>query len=152
MPHTHLPLNILLAEDDTDDRFFFNKALEEIPLSTNLTTVNDGEELMKYLSENLQNLPHILFLDLSMPGKTGFECLHEIKDNEKLKDIIVVMFSTSFPSNRNYELGLIETLKGIGAQDYIRKPADFALLKETIHNILIKEIEINSQNKLKGIL
>ena len=152
MDHSPPPLNILLADDDTDDRYFFSKALKEIPLSTHLTTVHDGEELMNYLAENSKSLPNILFLDLSMPRKTGFECLYEIKDNEKLKDIPVVMFSTSFLTNNNYEQGMIETLKGIGAQDYIRKPGEFALLKEAIHNILTKEIEKNLLNKRKGTL
>lgn len=152
MDHTPPPLNILLADDDTDDRFFFTKALKEIPLSTQLTTVHDGEELMNYLGDNSKNLPNILFLDLSMPRKTGFECLHEIKDNEKLKDIPVVMFSTSFPSNNTYEQGMIETLKDIGAQDYIRKPGNFALLKETIHSILEKELEKHLLNRQKGTL
>lgn len=138
------PFNILLADDDIDDRFFFSKALKEIPLLTHLTVVHDGEELMNYLEKNLNNIPDILFLDLSMPRKTGFECLYEIKDNEKLKDIPVVMFSTSFPSDNTYEQGMIETLKKIGAQDYIRKPGDFTLLKELIHNIITQEIEKKS--------
>ena len=138
------PFNILLADDDIDDRFFFSKALKEIPLLTNLTVVHDGEELMNYLEKNTENLPDILFLDLSMPRKTGFECLYEIKDNEKLKDMPVVMFSTSFPSDNTYEQGMIETLKKIGAQDYIRKPGDFTLLKELIHNIITQEIEKKS--------
>lgn len=138
------PFNILLADDDIDDRFFFSKALKEIPLLTNLTVVHDGEELMNYLEKNTENLPDILFLDLSMPRKTGFECLYEIKDNENLKDMPVVMFSTSFPSDNTYEQGMIETLKKIGAQDYIRKPGDFTLLKELIHNIITQEIEKKS--------
>lgn len=138
------PFNILLADDDIDDRFFFSKALKEIPLLTHLTVVHDGEELMNYLEKNLNNIPDILFLDLSMPRKTGFECLYEIKDNEKLKDIPVVMFSTSFPSDNTYEQGMIETLKKIGAHDYIRKPSDFTLLKELIHNIISQEIEKKS--------
>ena len=57
------PLNILLADDDTDDRFFFDKALKEIPIATHLTTVHDGEQLMNYLSENSEHLPDVLFLD-----------------------------------------------------------------------------------------
>ena len=148
--HTHT-LNILLAEDDTDDRFFFSKALKEIPLSTSLATVHDGEELMNYLEKNSNNLPNILFLDLSMPRKTGFECLYEIKNNEMLKDMPVVMLSTSFSSNNNYEQSMIVTLKGIGAQDYIRKPGDFSLLKEAIHNILREEVE-KLVNKREGTL
>jgi CheY-like chemotaxis protein len=90
------PLNILLADDDADDRAFFGQALRQIPIAANLITVNDGEELMEYLSQHAEQLPEVLFLDLSMPRKSGFECLTEMKDNSTLKDIPVVMFSTSY--------------------------------------------------------
>ena len=134
----HAPLNILLADDDIDDRFLFEKALNEIPIATHLTIVHDGEQLMNYLFENSAHLPDILFLDISMPRKTGIECLSEIKENIKLKDISVVMFSTFFPQDLKYEHNIINILSVIGAQHNIRKPGDFAKLKEVIHNELIK--------------
>src|SRR5450759_3503778 len=134
-------LNILLADDDTDDCLFFKKALEELQLSTHLITVRDGEQLMNFLSENSEQLPDVLFLDLSMPRKNGFECLYEIKENKKLKDLPVVMFSTSFPQDRNYEENMINTLLKMGAHHYIRKSGDFAQLKQIIHNTLIMEVE-----------
>jgi len=62
-------MKILLADDDIDDCFFFEKALEELQLSTHLTIVHDGQQLMNYLSENSKNLPDVLFLDLNMPRK-----------------------------------------------------------------------------------
>ena len=139
--HEHVTFNILLAEDDFDDRFFFAKALKEIPIATNLTTVHDGDQLMAYLFQHRKNLPDLLFLDLSMPLKTGFECLTEIKENIKLKNIPVVMFSTSFTSGIVFEDNLINMLYKIGAQDYIRKPGDFAQLKQVIHHALIKAVE-----------
>src|SRR5450432_737613 len=119
------PLRILLAEDDTDDRFFFDKVLKEIPIATHLTTVHDGEQLMNYLSENSDHLPNVLFLDVSMPRKTGLECLSEIKENEKMKDLSVIMFSTFYSRDINYEQDMIKKLYTIGAHDYIRKPGDF---------------------------
>ena len=67
----HAPIHILLADDDIDDISFFDKALKELPVSVNLTTVNDGHQLMNYLSENLEHLPDVLFLDLNMPRKNG---------------------------------------------------------------------------------
>ncbi len=135
------PLHILLADDDTDDRFFFKKALEEISIVFRLTTVNNGEDLINYLTENSDHLPDVLFLDLSMPRKTGFECLIEIKENEKLKDLFVIMFSTSFSKDIFLEQNLINTLSKMGAQDYIRKPADFVQLKEVIQKALIRMVE-----------
>ena len=137
-----IPLNILLADDDTDDCFFFDKALKEIPIANHLTSVHDGVQLMNYLFENIEHLPNVLFLDLSMPRKTGFECLSEIKENKKLKDLHVVMFSTSFPRDFDYENNIIKMLFEIGAQDYIRKPSDFKELKKVIHKALIKTIKI----------
>ena len=137
-----IPLNILLADDDTDDCFFFDKALKEIPIANHLTSVHDGVQLMNYLFENIEHLPNVLFLDLSMPRKTGFECLSEIKENKKLKDLHVVMFSTSFPRDFDYENNIIKMLFEIGAQDYIRKPSDFKELKKVIYKALIKTIKI----------
>ena len=142
-------LNILLADDDADDCFFFDKALKEIPVKTNLTIVRDGEQLMNYLLENTSGDggTDIIFLDLSMPRKTGFECLQEIKENDRLKDIRVVMLSTSYPRDTVYEQGMIKTLNGIGAASFIRKPSDYAQIKDLIHNELKMVIEKRSLNE-----
>ena len=150
-PEQPAPLKILLAEDDTDDRFFFDKALKEIPITTHLTTVHDGEELMQYLNDHSGDLADILFLDLNMPRKTGLECLTEIKQSKKLKDLHVVTFSTFYARYINYEQDIVNNLSEIGAHDNIRKPGNFEQLKEVIHNALIKATEkkfLNGQKKL----
>jgi CheY-like chemotaxis protein len=136
-------LNIVLADDDTDDCSFFDKALKEIPIATNLTIVHDGEQLMKYLLRNSVHLPDVVFLDLSMPRKNGFECLCEIKESLQLKDLPVVMFSTSFPRDMNYEENMISLLLKIGAHDFIRKSVDFTQLRQVIHKTLIMVEEKN---------
>jgi CheY-like chemotaxis protein len=123
-------LNILLADDDMDDCNFFKQALEALPIPTHLKTVHDGEQLMAYLLGKVETLPDVLFLDLNMPRKNGFECLTEIKDNTQLKHIPVVIFSTSFPKN------IIDKAFKLGANVYVRKPGDFAQLKQVIHNAL----------------
>ena len=130
------PLHILLADDDTDDCLFFEKALKEINIESHITMVHDGEELMDYLSKNSDHLPDMLFLDLSMPRKTGFECLSEIKENEKLNNLPVIVFTTSFARGIDFEQSLINTLSKLGAQEYIRKPGDFEQLKQIIHKAL----------------
>jgi CheY-like chemotaxis protein len=142
------PLNILLADDDADDRTFFENALKELPIDTRLATVNDGEQLMDYFSKNLEQLPDVLFLDLSMPRKGGFECLTEMKDDSNLKDIPIVMFSTSYTQDFNYELSMIKVLYKLGVQDYIRKPGSIGELKGLIlHSLrkVIKESRLNLQ-------
>ena len=131
-------INILLADDDNDDCTFFKKATQDLPIASFLTTVHDGEQLIKYLTLNPEGLPNVIFLDLSMPRKTGFECLAEIKQNQKWKDIPVFVFSTSFTRDLNYERNLMGTLSMIGAEEYIRKPGDFEQLKQVIHKALVK--------------
>jgi CheY-like chemotaxis protein len=140
-------MNILLADDDTDDCNFFDKVLSEIPILTQLEFVHDGEELMNYLSENTENLPDVIFLDLSMPRKNGFECLSEMKEDKMLKDIPVVMFSTSFPQDISYEQNMVNMLLKIGAHGYIRKSGDFNKLKLVIHNTLIEVRENKSTDE-----
>lgn len=71
--------NILLADDDIDDCSFFKEALEKLSLNTIFNVVNDGEKLMFYLQKLTSELPDVLFLDLNMHRKNGFECLNEIK-------------------------------------------------------------------------
>ena len=142
-------MNILLAEDDKGDIYLFEKALNELEIPVNLKTVRDGEELMNYLSKHSEELPNILFLDLNMPRKNGFECLVEISENEKLKDLIVIILSTSFPQDKNYELGMISHLFKLKARIFIRKPNDFALLKQVISHSLTMTTE---SNELKYIL
>lgn len=140
-------LNVLLADDDIDDCNFFKEALAELSLSTQFETVHDGEQLMNYLSENQENLPHVLFLDINMPRKSGLECLSEIKQNKKWKDIPVVMFSTS------NSWDTINMLFKSGSHVYIHKPSDFAQLKQVIlHALPLATEKIDSKTPLKFIL
>jgi CheY-like chemotaxis protein len=120
--------NVLLADDDNDDCNFFKQALNESPLFTNLTIVHDGEQLMRLLST--KPLPHVLFLDLNMPRKSGFECLIEIKLNEKLRQLPVIIFSTSFQQD------IVNLFYKQGAQYCIRKPSEFSELQRVIHRAL----------------
>jgi CheY-like chemotaxis protein len=121
--------HILLADDDIDDCIFFKEALEDIPVLSTLTTVNDGSELMNLLFK-IDHLPDMLFLDLNMPRKTGFESLSEIKSSKELNRLPVIIFSTSF----NPEV--VDALYEQGANFYIRKPAEYFRLKETIHRAI----------------
>lgn len=129
--------NLLLADDDDDDCIFFKEALDELSLSVVLATVHDGVELMGYLEAAADNLPDILFLDLNMPRKNGYECLTEIKDIESLKQLPVIIFSTSLDSKN------VDLLYDMGATYYIRKPGDFSKLKKVISDALAKASENN---------
>ena len=123
-------LNLLLADDDIDDCNFFKEALEGLPVSTHLTIVHDGEQLMRLLTKQTIALPDVLFLDLNMPRKNGFKCLTEIKLDRKLQHLPVIILSTSFDQE------VVNLLYKNGAQYYIRKPADFSQLKKVIQQAL----------------
>jgi CheY-like chemotaxis protein len=134
-------INVLLADDDEDDRLFFKEAFGEIKIKTLVKTVNDGVELMHYLNRNGNKLPHILFLDLNMPRKNGLDCLMEIKRNKSLKDIPVAIYSTS-ASEEDIEDTFVK-----GANVYIKKPSDFGTLKKILEEV----ITINWQYHTSGL-
>lgn len=126
---TTLRLILLLADDDEDDRVFFREALGELSTSVELREAGDGAELMHMLS-NDDNLPDALFLDLNMPFKNGFECLREIKQNAKLKSLVIFIYSTSFQQD------VTDRLYTCGAHYYIRKPDNFEELKRLLEQAL----------------
>ena len=140
-------LNVLLADDDIDDYTFFKTALNELPVSTNLRAVKDGQQLMELLCDETYDVPNVLFLDINMPRKNGFECLSEIKGNERLKNLPVIMFSTS-----NSRDNMSSAFRN-GAHVYIRKPANFEQLKELIYHALpLATDKLSSNCQLKYIL
>jgi CheY-like chemotaxis protein len=124
--------NIFLTDDDTDDCLLFSEIIQEIPVAKDatLTISNDGVQLMKTLDETVPPPPEVIFLDLNMPRKNGFECLEEIRKTPKLKGIPVVIFSTS--SNADI---VDRTYQG-GANYYICKPQSYVHLKKTIEHVL----------------
>jgi CheY-like chemotaxis protein len=123
-------ISILLADDDSDDCYFIRQALEAFSIPINLISVNDGEELMQLLTKETNKLPDILFLDLNMPRKNGFECLSEIRLNKKLSQLPVIIYSTSFHNK------IAEILYRNGATYYISKPSEFSRLKKTVQQII----------------
>ena len=120
------PILILLADDDADDRMLAREALAESRLANELRTVEDGEELMAYLTRRgryadpaLSPRPGLILLDLNMPRKDGREALREIKANPALRQIPVVILTTSKAEEdiyRSYDLGV---------NSFISKPVSF---------------------------
>lgn len=127
-------IHVLLADDDADDRFFFEYVFRELSISTHLSTVSDGEKLMEFLHKNSNDLPDVLFLDLNMPRKNGSECLSEIKSDEKLRQLPVIIYSTSF-----YE-EVARQLYENGAHYYVRK-SDLVALKKVLYYVLTRLVD-----------
>ncbi|WP_432670817.1 response regulator [Flavobacterium sp. SM2513] len=141
MDTTHSQMQILLCDDDEDDRMFFSDAIKELKMQNVLNVFETGLQLMDYLNHPETYLPHILFLDINMPCKSGLECLKEIRENSKFRDLVIAIYSTS-ASEQDIE----ETFTN-GANIYIKKPADFNKLKKTIHQVL----NINWQYHTAGL-
>lgn len=118
---------ILIADDDADDRLMTKEALEESHLKNEIRFVVDGEDLMDYLNcrgkysaEGSAPRPGIILLDLNMPKKDGREALSEIKNDPLLRQIPVIVLTTSHAEEdifRTYDLGV---------NAFITKPVSFS--------------------------
>lgn len=115
-------LIVLQVEDDRADILLMREALRESPYKIDLFAVSDGMEALDYLRRKGQfstaPRPNLIVLDLNMPRKDGRELLHEIKTDPALKDIPVVILTTSAAKRdieRSYELG---------CSCFFTKPAD----------------------------
>ncbi len=124
---------ILIAEDDADDRFLLNAAFKHNEAPEKLVFVENGVELFDFLYSCLNNencnLPSFILLDLNMPKKDGREVLKEIKSIPLLRNIPVIVFSTS---NSNLE---IQRCYDLGANSYIAKPNSFEQLVRTVTHL-----------------
>jgi CheY-like chemotaxis protein len=132
-----IPLQIMLADDDADDRFFFDEAIKSATTSAVLNTVDNGEKLMQYLHANSNELPNVLFLDMNMPRKNGSECLLAIKNDSLLKHLPVIIYSTSLHQE------IADILFNNGAHYYIKKGNS-----EEMQNILNYILTLITDNKL----
>lgn len=120
---------IFYADDDHDDLEFFKDVIEAIGQKINLLTHDHGDKILSAL-RNPPPIPQLIFLDLNMPGKSGFEVLQEVKSTESLKDLPVVIFSTS------NDQGNITRSMQMGANFYVTKPTSFESLKKSIEHTL----------------
>jgi CheY-like chemotaxis protein len=133
-------LNIVLADDDEDDRMLFNEAISEIDIRTKLSLFSHGKELMDYLSLPNVVLPNLIFLDLNMPIKCGMQCLKEIRSNERLSHLCVAIYSTS-----SSEIDVEKTFLN-GANIYINKPTNYSELKQAIEKVLKLNWQYHTSN------
>lgn len=115
-------LNVILADDDPDDRELFEEAITELNSEIYFYAKEDGIELMNHLNDDENQVPDVLFLDMNMPRKNGKKCLEEIRNNPKYKQLSVIIYSTS--SNPR---DIMEAYN-MGANLYIHKPNSYTEL------------------------
>ena len=135
--------NILVAEDDADDRFLLQSAFEQHGLDDELLFVENGVEVLAYLDTQFRTqgpqavLPGLIMLDLNMPKKDGREVLRDLKSHEVYRRIPVVVFSTT--GNVQEMLRCYQ----LGANAYITKPNNynnFLEIVDHLHNYWIRPI------------
>lgn len=125
-------VTIVLADDDEDDRLMTREALAANRLTNPLHEVSDGVELLDYLNELVatgQDLPGLILLDLNMPRMDGREALSAIKSSAELRQIPVVVLTTSRAEEdifRTYDLGV---------NSFVTKPVTFTGLVDVMHEL-----------------
>ncbi|MEO6667940.1 MAG: response regulator [Ferruginibacter sp.] len=112
------PLTILFADDDPDDRTFFCKAVGEFDPELTCHTMEDGYDVLKYLKNEANVLPNYIFLDQRMPKMSGKKCLLEIRADERLKNIPVIIYTTSDDIEDS------QNLAQLGATHFVTKPTN----------------------------
>ena len=126
---TALPKTCLLIDDDFDDQEIFALALEKVDSEFQCIIANNGYEGLKYLNNTSNVLPSYIFLDLNMPLMNGKECLIEIKKHSSLKNIPVIIYTTS-----SLQDDIIQTRK-LGAADFITKPSSIPELSRKLAKV-----------------
>ncbi|HDZ04263.1 hypothetical protein LCGC14_0239870 [marine sediment metagenome] len=124
-------LNIYIADDDLDDLSFFKEALEDIPINTHVTHFDNGVDLMDRLFSD-HTLPEVIFLDLYMPIMDGFECLMDIRNFKKFKNIYIIAYSSIYRERE------VNQLKQDGANQFLKKSSSFKELKKLLLDSLSK--------------
>lgn len=123
-----IPITILICDDDADDRMLTQQALEDAHISNELRFVEDGEQLLDYLYQRgryagetgLAPHPGLILLDLNMPKMDGREALRRIKGDPTLRDIPIVILSTS-----GSDADVAHTYQ-LGVNSFITKPVTFS--------------------------
>lgn len=118
-------MTILYADDDNDDRELLSEAFNQIDPSISCLVASDGKEALDMLNKN-NDLPDFIFLDINMPVMDGKTCLEELKKNKRLRNIPVVIYSTTRNTHE------INQFYDLGASSFIHKPASFNELCATL--------------------
>jgi CheY-like chemotaxis protein len=129
---------VMLADDDPDNRLLFQIVLRQLYPSMSLIMARDGAELLDLLG---RQVPNILFLDLNMPCKNGYECLDEIRVRLKLVDLPIVVYSSSS------DMPDIKDSYAHNADLYMVKPFNSTHLKNALQSILSMEWRNNYPNE-----
>jgi len=122
-------LSILLVDDDAGDCRLVSESLKDSKRTSSLHVVNSGDEALAYLRKAGRARPDIVLLDINMPGKDGFATLREIRAEDALTDLPVVMLTTS-----TAESDILESYR-LHANCYVSKPTSFEDFGDAVREI-----------------
>jgi len=129
-------ITILLVEDNPDHAFLAKESIKKAKLNNNVIVVEDGQEALDYLyrigkfgDTNEYPLPDLILLDIKLPKKDGIEVLTDIKSNDDLKDIPVVMLTSS-----TRDEDIMQSYHN-GANSYLTKPVSFTEFTEKMRDL-----------------
>ena len=129
------PINIILVDDDEDDRFLFSEALQELNLDVNFLMFENGNLLLNYLKKLDDYLGIYIYLDLNMPILSGLECLKQLRTFTDKNNPCVTIYSIS---DSHYDR---ESAFNCGANNYLKKPNCFKVLRSTLKESIEKNTE-----------
>ena len=119
-----------IIDDDHDDQSLLTETLQEIDETIEFFYANNGQEGLRKLETDFIPIPSIIFLDLNMPRINGQQLLLSLKKNPKLRDIPVIVYTTS-----SYQKDIDEMML-FGATDYLVKQSEQTALKEELKTIM----------------
>lgn len=131
---------LMIVDDDLDDHFFFQKAVKALSGPFALMKAFNGEEALEKL-KHAETLPDYIFLDINMPIMNGIECLRELKKNENLKNIPVIMYTTSKSPDD------MRRTAELGACHFLNKAIDIIHLPQEIEKAIGKADQFNSSKR-----
>lgn len=120
---------LFLVDDDSDEQWIFNTALNAVDPTIELSGAANGQEAIRQLA-SASAQPDVIFLDLNMPIMNGLECLRQLKSDPGLSSIPTIMYSTTSDPQT------ISKSREMGAEDFITKPYNFDELVDKLRLIL----------------
>lgn len=121
---------IFLIEDDAEDRETFSNAIDDLGIPAKIIYAENGRDALNQISSTEFEMPHMIFLDLNMPGVNGYEVLSYFRNQDAFNKIPVAILSTSMNTT------IAEKCKNMGANECLRKPEKYQILMHELNTVV----------------
>ena len=127
-------MKIVLIDDDRDDGQLFKEVLSEIDSSIEFIHHEESRKGLENLLNDVNTIPNLIFLDINLPIISGWQCLKEFKNHEQLRNVPVIMYTTSSQQKEK------DIAHQLGAAGFITKPDDYFRLKQILESEVEKAV------------